>query len=109
MIEIALIIAISVIAIHYTYQEKEIFGFVNKWGDKHIPKKLQSPLYACPACMCPWYGSIIYLIAHNLNIETFGDARWFVIFFTTIIALGINAVYVKFVEMVDKTKNYCSK
>lgn len=79
----AWIIALLVLSIWYSFQEGEIFGFVTKWGDDHVPKKLRAPLYDCNVCMSFWYGSgIYYLLYQNSWVE------WIVV---VICSMGFNA------------------
>lgn len=80
MLEESFIIALLVLAIWYTYQEGEIFGFVQKWEGSL--GKLFEPLFGCNVCMTPWYGSIIYVILWGVNWQ------WPVV---VISAMGINA------------------
>lgn len=55
-----LIIALIVQAIWYTMQDGEIFGKLGNWLHANLPKKLHSPVFDCPVCMTPWYGTILY-------------------------------------------------
>ena len=76
-----------VFAIHYTLQEGEIFGFVGKWLGTWLPPKLHQPIFDCPVCQAPWYGTILYWIFwHN------GRKEWII---CIIAAMGLNAVLVK--------------
>jgi hypothetical protein len=79
------IIALLVLSIWYTFQDDEIFGFVSYYGEKHIPEKLQQPVFACNVCMTPWWGSAIYWVLpwHHPHWA------WYVV--TVITAMGINA------------------
>lgn len=62
MIEQIIIIALMVYAVHATMWEGMIFSFVSDWADKRLPGWMQSPLWACPTCMVPWYGSVLFLV-----------------------------------------------
>lgn len=73
-----------VLAIWYTFQEGEIFGFVSVWGDQHIHYKLQPPLYECNVCMTPWYGSVLYWVIPWQHVLW----HWPVV---VIVAMGLNA------------------
>ncbi len=82
------IIALLVLAIWYTFQEGEIFGFVSYYGD-NLPDKLQQPIFGCNVCMTPWWGSLIYWVLHFLG---FWDGKSIVVgIITVIVGMGINA------------------
>lgn len=84
MIGQGVIVGLMVLCLWYTFQEGEIFGFVTKWGDEHVPEKLRPPLYDCNVCMTFWYGSGIYWIVwRNTWIE------WLIVVF---VAMGFNIV-----------------
>lgn len=88
------IISILVFAIWYLFLEQEIFGFVNSWfGGRD--KKWQKPLYTCPACMAPWWGTLIYFGLHYAGIENFSNIRWSTILITVLGSLGLNAILLK--------------
>jgi hypothetical protein len=90
MIEKIVITALIVLSIWYSMQEGEIFGFVTEWGEKHIPEKLQQPLFACNVCLSPWYGSVIYWGLGWLRPEWWSTdwVEWIVV---VIGAMGVNA------------------
>lgn len=78
MLEHAAIIALLVLAIWYTFQEGEIFGFVQRWDDKvWFPA-----VFGCNVCMCPWHGSYLYVLIYGINWQ------WPVV---VLAAMGINA------------------
>lgn len=97
MLAAILIISFIVIAIHATYQEGEIFECISIWGEKHLPEKLQKPVFGCPKCMIPWYGLPIYIIGNWLSISYFQDARAEVIVFVIISAIGFTAIYLNMI------------
>ena len=80
MLQQSAIIALLVLAIWYTYQEGEIFGFVQKW-EIRIGKPFQA-MFGCNVCMSPWYGSVLYLVIWGVSWQ------WPVV---VISAMGINA------------------
>lgn len=80
MLEQSTIIALLVLAIWYTYQEGEIFGFVQRW-ETDMPLHFPA-LFGCNVCMTPWYGSVLYVIIWGANWQ------WPVVVIT---AMGINA------------------
>lgn len=90
MIEQIVITALLVLSIWYSMQEGEIFGFVTKWGEKHLSECWQQPIFACNVCMSPYYGSIIYWVLGWLRPEWWSTdwVEWPVV---VIGAMGINA------------------
>lgn len=87
MIEKIVITSLIVMAVWATMWEGAIFEFIRQWGEKHLPEKLQKPIFDCPVCMCFWYGSGVYWLLWRHNwIE------WVVV---VVSAMGLNAVLVK--------------
>lgn len=82
-----IITSLSVMAIWATMWEGAIFEFISEWGEKHLPEKLQKPIYACPICMVPYYGSALYWLILGSNWIEWG--------IVIISAMGLNAVLVK--------------
>jgi hypothetical protein len=68
MISQALIIALLVLSIWYTMQEGEIFGGLGRWLERNTPTKIHPALFECNVCMCPWYGSVLYILIYGINI-----------------------------------------
>lgn len=87
MIEKIIIIAILVRAIHYTFQEGEIFGFVQEWF-ANMNEKLKQPIYDCAVCMSPWHGTYLYWIIWGAWLKTGTWQEWLVVI---IGAMGVNA------------------
>jgi len=96
MFEESLIIALIVFSIWYTMQEGEIFGWLGTWFNKHLPYAIHPPLYDCNICMCPWYGSALYVILYGINWQ------WPVVVIT---AMGINVVINKWSPDKDMQTN----
>lgn len=90
MIEKIIITGLLVLSIWYSMQEGEIFGFVTVWGEKHIPEKLQQPIFACNVCMSFWYGSIIYWLVGYFRPEWW-PTDWVEWFMVVLGAMGFNA------------------
>lgn len=82
MLEQSFIIAFLVLAIWYTFQEGEIFGFVQQWESKL--GKLFDPLFGCNVCQTPYYGSILYWLIYGTSWQ-----NWLIV---VICAMGINAM-----------------
>lgn len=92
MIERAFIIAMLVLSIWYTMKPKEIFEQLGYALGEWLPEKIHPPVFECPVCMSPYYGTILYAILWGLD--------WWVIP-TVIVAMGINAMINKLTP--DKT------
>jgi hypothetical protein len=90
MIEQILIISFWVFAIHYTMQHGEIFGWIGDWFSEVLPEKLHNPVFDCEVCMCPWYGSFLYIIMWKPTWHEFGIAL-----IVVIAATGLNAILTK--------------
>lgn len=78
MLEHAAIIAMIVMAIWFTMQEGEIFGFMQRFSNW----KIAPALFDCPICMVPYYGSVLYVLIYGINWQ------WPVV---VLCAMGINA------------------
>jgi hypothetical protein len=95
MLEQSFIIALLVLAIHYVFQEGEIFGFMQRFSHW----KIAPALFDCNVCMSPWYGSVLYVIIYGVNWH------WPIV---VLCAMGINAAINKMSpkERVDITNHY---
>lgn len=82
------IISMFCLFIWQTTQNQMIFEWFPGWIEKHkLLYKIRNPLYACPICSAPWYGTAIYWIAfHHSVIE------WVLVVFA---AGGINTVIIR--------------
>lgn len=84
--------AISISAIVFflwiCFRESMIFGQLGltNWFKKVLPEKIWKPVFDCPFCMCPWYGSLLYLIFFHTSISewiiTVGTASGLITFFS---------------------------
>lgn len=83
MIAPILIIALLVLSIWYTMQEGEIFESLGLWFHRNTPEKIHPPLFECNVCMCPWYGSVLYVLIYGINWQ------WPIV---VIGAMGVNIV-----------------
>jgi len=91
MIAHAFIIAMIVLFIHACSWKGMIFE-----GIKTIIKPeghLYKPIYGCPICMTPYYGTIIYLLFFRLNF-----ADWLLTIGT---AAGLSVVSVILIDIKD--------
>lgn len=80
------VISFIVFAIWYSMLDGEIFGGLRRLFVS-LPDKLHNPVYDCPVCMVPWYGSAIYWLAYGVSVRD-----WLL---TVIPAMGLNAVIVR--------------
>ena len=97
-----IIIASICFFIYICYKEEMIFGFMNKWYKKHLPEKLWKPVFNCPYCLTPHYGSIIYWIFFHVSI-----AEWILVVLT---AGGLQVFYIAaysiYIDVEDFVKEY---
>lgn len=87
MIEKVFICSFIVFAIWYSMQEGEIFGRLGRWLE-NLPEWMHNPVFDCPVCMTPWYGTVIYWIVWGGSVK-----EWLVVI---IAAMGLSAIIVKF-------------
>lgn len=92
MMEQVLLIAFAVYFIHATFWPEQIFGKLAEWLESWMPEKLTMPLFNCPICMTPWWGTLIYWVCHWLDIALFADVRWPVIILTVFAGAGLNTI-----------------
>lgn len=88
MIDKIFIISFLVFGINYTMKPGEIFGIVNTWF-ANMNERLKQPLYECPVCMVPYYGSVFYWSIWELWLKTGKWQEWMIV---TISAMGLNAI-----------------
>lgn len=91
MIEKSLIIALLVLSIHYTMQDREIFEGLGKWFEKVLPERIHPAVFACNVCMTFWYGTGLYWLIpwQKLNLTVSNWLEWPV---AIIVAMGFNIV-----------------
>lgn len=56
--ENALIIALIILFLHATTWDGHIFEGIRKYISED--SKISKPIYNCPICMTPWWGTVIY-------------------------------------------------
>lgn len=95
MLENALIVSLIVIFIHLMMQDGEIFGFIGKWFKQNLPERIHKPVFSCPICMTPWWGSIVMAVAVVCGIGMFQHIGLWHWLFILAIAGGISTVYVE--------------
>ena len=90
MIETIIMIALVVLFLHVTTWE----GMINEWvANKadHWPEWVKKPLFACPICMAPWWGSVILGAMWAYSRMKIDPLSWVLIVFA---AGGLNAVLI---------------
>lgn len=105
MIENAFIIAMVVYFIHATFWPTQIFGGIALWLEDRMPEKLTMPLFNCPICMTPWWGTLIYLIGGLWDNGHFKDQQLETIILTVFCAAGINTILLQFNRIADVMKD----
>lgn len=86
MIATIFTISFIVLFIHATTWEGMINGWVSNLCD-NWPEWIKKPLYDCPICMCPWWGSLIlYFMGSHIGV-----LEWIL---TVFAAGGVNTVIV---------------
>jgi hypothetical protein len=95
MIINALTISLIILFIHACTWDGHIFEFVRTWIDEK--KKISKPVYNCPICMTPYYGTVLWFIFFKSDFKD-----WFL---TIGAAAGFSVLYVLFIEIKDSSKN----
>lgn len=95
MIVSALISSLVILFFHATTWEGHIFSVIKKiikpdW-------KISKPLYGCPICMSPYYGTIFYLVVDR-DPSIF---EWLALIFTT---GGFSVLWVLLISIKDYLK-----
>jgi hypothetical protein len=67
MIENSLVIALIIFFLHATTWDTHIFSGIRKLISED--SMISKPIYNCPICMTPWWGSLIYWLffAHSFT------------------------------------------
>lgn len=94
MIETALIIAFVVLFLHATTWEGMVFQIVAEKLHT-LPEWMKKPLYDCPICMAPWWGSVILLLMCLHSGDWLDPLSWLLLVFA---AGGINTVLIHIIE-----------
>lgn len=99
MIEQIFIISLIVLFIHATTWK----DMINEWVKKIIKPDtfFHKPIYGCPICMTPYWGTALYwIIYHN------GIMDWLITVFS---AAGISVLYVLLIDIKDYLKEIKEK
>ena len=89
MAEKILIIALLILAIHYTMQSGEIFGRLGNWFENNLPKPIHPMIFECNICMCPWYGSVLYWLIYGVWLHVASWQEWLIVI---IGVMGVNII-----------------
>lgn len=92
----SLIISLIVLFLHATTWKGMVFESV-----KNLIKPegmLYKPIYGCPICMTPWWGSLIYWIFFNISVTD-----WLL---TVGAASGLAVIWVVFIDLKDAALEY---
>lgn len=109
MIEHSLMIALIIFAGHSFTWDGQIFCGIRRLIDEE--SKISKPIYNCPICMTPWWGTLIWFlffrITYTIDWDTqevertvAGVREWFL---TIGPATGISVVFV----ILNYIKDYC--
>lgn len=66
----------------------ELTNKLEKW-----PEFIRKPLFECPVCMTPWWGTLIYLIGYFSGLPEFAELTLARLLFTVLVASGINTIF----------------
>lgn len=121
LIEI-IIISLLVFAINYTMLPGEIFGFIDTWWERkknklmaladdlichnqqkkfnrtmrllELLEKIEQPLFRCPVCMAPYYGTALYWLIpwQKLELPAHNAWEWVIIIMAS---MGLNSIIVR--------------
>lgn len=99
-----MIAGVMVFAIWYTMRPGEIFGALGDWFDRVLPEQIKSPVFECPVCMFPYYGTPIYLFL--INFDRLGTGSFTVIEIVTVVVFGIgfNAILNFLIQFLIESK-----
>lgn len=89
-LELIILVTLVVLFIHTTTWE----GMINEWVQKlafNWSPYLKKPVFDCPICMAPWWGSAILV---GLGLTTGQWLNWYVWILVVFAAGGLNAVLI---------------
>lgn len=81
-------IAMIIMFLHSCTQPGMILHFIDRWFE-NAPLWIRKPLFSCPVCMVPYWGSLMIWIGNTIGVWTVDSvAKWIMVL---LIAGGINA------------------
>lgn len=89
MFEKIFIVTLIVWGVHVLFWDSMILGFISRWLMYRIPVFIIKPLYACPVCMTPYYGTIVYIIMWKFDVADWG--------LTLFASMGLSGIIVSFI------------
>lgn len=101
MLTQAFIIAFIVYFLKATTWKGMIFHQPKERLEK-LPYFIRMPFIECPICMTPWWGLVVYIIAHYAGLPEFEELTFFNVLFTVAVASGINTVILIINKIYDK-------
>lgn len=101
MIEQAFIIAFIVYFLKATTWKGMIF-YQPKEKLKWLPSFIRKPFFECPICMTPWWGIVVYLLAHFSDLPEFEELSLARLIFTVLVSSGINTVILLINKIYDQ-------
>ncbi|KEO73789.1 hypothetical protein [Anditalea andensis] len=104
MLEQATIIALIVYFIKASTWKGMIF-YNQKEKLVWLPSYIKKPFFDCPVCMTPWWGIIVYLLAHFSGIAEFSVLTIARLIFTVMVSAGINTVILLLNKIYDQMHN----
>ncbi len=103
MIATSFIVAFIVLFIHATFWEGMIFSFISE-KLKNLPEYIKKPLYDCPICQSPWWGSLIIFVGNTAGVWQVDNlVKWVFILFS---AGGLNTIFIYIInqgKIISKT------
>ncbi|MFO8147976.1 MAG: hypothetical protein ACQEWG_03650 [Bacteroidota bacterium] len=101
MLQQAFIIAFIVYFLKATTWKGMIF---HKPKEKleNLPSYIRKPFFECPICMTPWWGIVVYLLAHYSGLPEFEKLSFARLIFTVLVSSGINTVILILNKIYDK-------
>jgi hypothetical protein len=83
-----------------TWRGMILYGIKERLCD--LPEFIKKPLFDCPVCMTPWWGTAIYVAGHFGGIVEFEKLSVIRLLFTVFVASGINTIFLIINKFYDK-------
>lgn len=102
---LALAISLIILFLHACSWKGMIFERIKKIipPEKYyiFGKDISKPIYGCPICMTPWWGTLIYWLFFAISIP-----HWIL---TILTASGLSVLYVVMIDLKDAAITYKKK
>lgn len=101
-----LVSSLMVIAIWRTMTPGHIFDWLGDWLQRILPEPIHKPVFDCPVCMYPYYGTPIWLLILNADPVTWQRVVVFVIagMGVTIVLMAVVSLPSKLEELNEKSE-----